>query len=308
MATAKDFRKEADDAQNKADEAQDRADEAQEKADEAQQKADEETDPEKKEKLQQEANELQKKADEAQQEANEKQSLADKKDARATKEENKEIEEEKEKNKERNENLHKILTPMTLLKKINEPYLKYRYKVFFVPGLSWCKYKVPNKKGKRGTLTNKAIITAANLVLGFNEISTIYNETTAYAYQEGGENSYGNTFPEYTGAGDVTFKHGATRESSMALIRNMIAGSTGRYCSSLFSLLIFMYSKKIVYPTIPQIWVLKDVWPTKIEIGGFSTNDIGDKDEDNIVIESLTVSVERAELDVIRAMNAIKNR
>ncbi len=181
-----------------------------------------------------------------------------------------------------------------------EPYKSYKYKVFFVPTLlDWCGYgKNKNKEHKAGilgTLGNKALITEANLTLGFNKITGISNETPAYAYNEGGENRYGNTFPMHTGAGDVTFSHGATRASTMGFLRNMVAGSRGQYCSSQFSMLIFMYGKGI-----PQIWFLKDVWPIKIEIGGYSTDR---DDKDNIIIESLTVSVERAELDAIRAMN-----
>ncbi len=182
-----------------------------------------------------------------------------------------------------------------------EPYKAYKYRVLFVPIsiTNFLKKRSPEDIGK--SRLNTIILLGANAVLGFNEIKGISNETPAYSYNEGGENVFGNTFPMHTGAGDVTLSHGATRMPTMSLIRNMVSGSKDSICEfAQFHLIIFMYGKGL-----PQFWVLRNVWPTKIEIGGFSTDK---KDKDNVIIESLTVSVERAEIEVVAITNGYKKK
>ena len=258
-----------------AEDLQEKADKAQIKADEAQDKADNETDLTKKKNLQIEADRQQ--------------SIADKKQERADKETKEE--EETEAEEDSSTSGKGVWSPF-------EPYKSYKYKAIFIPTSLISSIKNLSTDALEESMMNTTIITSANLLLGFNKISTISNETIAYSYNEGGENAYGNTFPMHAGAGDVVLSHGATRMPIMGLLRNMIAGSFGDYWTAQFSLLIFMYGKGLSH--IPQIWVLKDVWPTKIEVGGFSTEkeSIGD-----IIIESLTVSVERAELGLIRGLN-----
>ena len=237
-------------------------------------------------------------------ECKKKQELADTKqkiaDDKQNKEQKKEDREQKKEDEEFDNSEHVATWDATSHINIKgfvpfEPYKAYKYRVLFAP-ISVTNGSMDDIKKSK---LNTAILLGANAVLGFNEIKGISNETPAYSYNEGGENIFGNTFPMHTGAGDVTLSHGATRMPTMSLIRNMVSGSKDSICEfAQFHLIIFMYGKGL-----PQFWVLRNVWPTKIEIGGFSTDK---KDKDNVIIESLTVSVERAEVEAVAITNAFK--
>ena len=235
-------------------------------------------------------------------ECKEKQEIADKKQKIATSEQDKEDRELDKENKELDnsdrfaeDNIWEGASDLEIGWSPFEPYKAYKYRVFFVP-ISLTNGSMEDIKKSK---FNTAILLGANAVLGFNKIEGILNETPAYAYNEGGENAFGNTFPMHTGAGDVTLSHGATRMPTMSLIRNMVAGSKDSiYEFAQFHLIIFMYGKGL-----PQFWVLRNVWPTKIEIGGFSTDNASSGD---VIIESLTVSVERAEVEAVAITNAFK--
>jgi len=164
-----------------------------------------------------------------------------------------------------------------------EPFKAYKYKVLFVPVWNY----LSKNKSKRDEILN------SKDVLGFNSVSDISNTTEEEPYNEGGENSYKYTFPKSTSAGEVTFSHGATSKSTIGRIRNIISGTKEEYYNAQFSILVIMYHK-----TEPTVWILKNVWPKEIKLSGFSTENSG-----NIIIESLTVSVQKAELETILEKN-----
>ena len=161
---------------------------------------------------------------------------------------------------------------------IYEPVLSYQFKVFLVPTAT-------DKK-------NESLIKNSNDALGFNEISMGTNETEVYEYREGGENSFVHSFPSVTKAGNLILSHGLSSDSTIGLLRKMITNAEGKYEAGTFSMAIGMFS----YPnSSPTFWYFTDVWPVKMEIGGFDT-----KSKNSVMIERLELVVKRAELEIAK--------
>lgn len=161
---------------------------------------------------------------------------------------------------------------------IYEPVLSYQFKVFLVPTAT-------DKK-------NESLIKNANDALGFNEISMGSNETEVYEYREGGENNFVYSFPSVTKSGNLVLSHGLSSDSTIGLLRKMITDAEGKYEAGMFSMAIGMFS----YPsTSPTFWYFTDVWPVKMEIGGFDT-----KSKNSVMIERLELVVKKAELNIAK--------
>ncbi|MDQ7084104.1 MAG: phage tail protein [Sulfurovum sp.] len=163
---------------------------------------------------------------------------------------------------------------------IYEPILNYQFKVFLVPTA-------------RET-SNEKLIKGANESLGFNEITIGGNETEIYEYKEGGMNEYIHSFPSHTKAGRLILSHGLSKDSTVAMLRNMIAVPRGSFEAGTFAMVIGMFS----YPnTDPTFWYFMHIWPISIKIDNLNTSSSG------VVIERLELAVTLAELNVVTEYN-----
>ncbi|RLA81819.1 MAG: hypothetical protein DRG78_08560 [Epsilonproteobacteria bacterium] len=164
---------------------------------------------------------------------------------------------------------------------VYEPILNYQFKVSLVPTAT--------------ETSNEELITGANDTLGFNEISIGGNETEVYEYKEGGMNEYTHNFPGHAKAGRLILSHGLSKNSTVAMLRNMIAVPKGSYEAGSFAMVIGMYS----YPnTDPTFWYFMRVWPVSIKINNLNTS------WSDVAIERLELVVTLAELDVVSEYNS----
>ena len=165
---------------------------------------------------------------------------------------------------------------------VYEPILNYQFKVSLVPTA------IEN--------SNEELITGANDTLGFNEIEIGGNETEVYEYREGGMNEYVLSFPSHAKAGRLILSHGLSNNSTVAMLRNMIAVPKGSYEAGSFSMVVGLYS----YPnTKPTFWYFMHVWPVSIKIDNINTTQ-----HSMVAIERLELVVTLAELDVVAEYNS----
>ncbi|MBN2825964.1 MAG: phage tail protein [Campylobacterales bacterium] len=189
-----------------------------------------------------------------------------------------------------------------------DPVLSFQYRVVFLPAavtnIGKSSVAKPSPMGGLMATGADALVAAANLVLGFNQISEVSLETEVETYREGGQNNLLHSFPNGTSAGSITLSHGLSRTSVAALLNNLIAGSDGSdFHEGQFALIIAYFQKMPIPFTgyalpLPTFWYFTDVWPSKIEIasaGGSSSE---------VLIESLTLTVKKAELDFIKLGNS----
>ncbi|MBN2824210.1 MAG: phage tail protein [Campylobacterales bacterium] len=186
-----------------------------------------------------------------------------------------------------------------------DPVLNFQYRVVFLPAAitNIGKSIVAKPSGGMMVTGADALVAAANLVLGFNQISEVSLETEVETYREGGQNNLLHSFPNGTSAGSITLSHGLSRTSVAALLNDLIAGSSGDFYKGQFALIIAYFQKMPIPFTgyalpLPTFWYFTDVWPSKIEVASAG----GSSGE--VLIESLTLTIKKAELDFIKLKNS----
>ncbi len=164
---------------------------------------------------------------------------------------------------------------------VDEPILKYKFKVSFVPTA------IDN--------INSSLIKMASDELGFNEINIESNESALEEYQEGGLNEYTHYFPKHARVGKLTLSHGLSQNSTLAMIRNMILSPKSSYEAGRFSMVISMYDHSADRPVF---WYFMNVWPVSLKIDNLAASS-----SNSVAIEKLELAVTQMELDEVLEYN-----